>query len=577
MKADGKTETTQFRVSTLADKTDVKSPAPEIAVKIEDVQPVTSDEAADPVPPGTPGSRAALSFTLQGAMMGRHDKTLFLGENTDFGMTGLATLQFLPGTPPEKKTGLEASAKHDGAQLELKFQNKVFRFPIKQHDQSEHDLEGVPGWKVRLVGYFPNFRMQDGKPTTIDDEPKNPAVCFELIGPDAKGVKVEDPHAEQGIDQELGVMKPSREVFFVFMKQNQVMARAVHGEPTKAQAKLSVALSAEESPIESANGLAVYLGDDGKLRYLLKSRKTGESTGTLELEKPLAVGWAPGAQFVVHELVTSARRKIVFTPHPEMKSKDMESVNLGLKCRVSLANGSAPEQELWIGQTTVENASRVPQEVSIGGKKVGFEFVNKTVVLPFTVALKKFNAPLTEGTNDFASFESILSFDERKDTVWLKSDSPSAKQLGSSVVTGAVTGTDEGKMHMTGAFGNEMEIDVNDVERTDIQTQKISMNRPTIFPITALAPFLGTSYKFSQASHHMPTDPTYSGVQVLRDPGWLLKWVGCVLICAGIFTMFYVIPYFRQSQKKGAVPAPAVAAVPAAAESKKKLRAAQRA
>jgi hypothetical protein len=77
-------------------------------------------------------------------------------------------------------------------------------------------------------------------------------------------------------------------------------------------------------------------------------------------------------------------------------------------------------------------------------------------------------------------------------------------------------------------------------------THKIFMNYPTIYPVTWYAPWTGTSYKFSQANHKMPVNPDYSGVQVLRDPGWMPKWVGCIMICFGIFTMFYLKPYFNR-------------------------------
>jgi hypothetical protein len=90
--------------------------------------------------------------------------------------------------------------------------------------------------------------------------------------------------------------------------------------------------------------------------------------------------------------------------------------------------------------------------------------------------------------------------------------------------------------------------------------QTISMNRPCTFPMTWYGPWMGVCYKFSQASHHIipgdpkNSDPNYSGVQVLRDPGWLLKWVGCVMICFGIFTMFYLRPYFTYRPKAIALP-----------------------
>ena len=63
------------------------------------------------------------------------------------------------------------------------------------------------------------------------------------------------------------------------------------------------------------------------------------------------------------------------------------------------------------------------------------------------------------------------------------------------------------------------------------RTHKISMNRPTTFPETWYGPWTGVNYKFSQAG--MDADMLdYSGVQVLRDPGWAPKWIGCLMICS---------------------------------------------
>jgi hypothetical protein len=36
-------------------------------------------------------------------------------------------------------------------------------------------------------------------------------------------------------------------------------------------------------------------------------------------------------------------------------------------------------------------------------------------------------------------------------------------------------------------------------------------------------------------------------VQILRDPGWLLKWIGSLLVVIGVFMMFYLQPYRKQT------------------------------
>ncbi|NJK92914.1 MAG: cytochrome c biogenesis protein ResB [Blastochloris sp.] len=67
------------------------------------------------------------------------------------------------------------------------------------------------------------------------------------------------------------------------------------------------------------------------------------------------------------------------------------------------------------------------------------------------------------------------------------------------------------------------------------------MNEPMNYPDALWRSFTGFTYKMSQASWN-PENLQQSSVQILRDPGWLLKWVGCLIICLGIFSLFYLRP-----------------------------------
>jgi len=63
------------------------------------------------------------------------------------------------------------------------------------------------------------------------------------------------------------------------------------------------------------------------------------------------------------------------------------------------------------------------------------------------------------------------------------------------------------------------------------------------------------TYKMSQASWN-PDNLGQSTVQILRDPGWLLKWIGSLLIVAGVFMMFYLQPYRKQTVGEQILPSP---------------------
>lgn len=543
---DGQTTEREFNASTFGEPMRLRSPSPEYNIVVEDMAMVTAETIANPVPPGTADARAAISFTLQGAMMGKHDKTMFVGERTDFGMRGMVTVAVLKGEPPAEK-----KSEGPDAEIQLEFRGKKFTVPVRQNENKEFPLEGLDGWKVNIVGYYPNFKMQGKAPISDGNQPLNPCVLFELIGPEVKGVTIKSTHDGEDIVQE-DKLKPSLERIFIFAKEDQLLAIPKHGEPSGAKAHLNVLNNGSDSLIETANGLLLYAGDDGKIRYYLKSRQKGVEIGTAEQDKPLPVHWAPGAQVVINEVTPSAVPKRVYVPHKDMKAKDLDGVPVGVKVHVTGGKSGKDDATLWLAQTHSK------QNLDVNGKQIAFEFFNKTIELPFKVKLMDFQAPTDEGTRSFASFSSVLSFDDHKDTVWLKNGSEAAKQYG-AVLTGAIAEEKDGKIRLIveSKFGqrDEIEIDKSDVERTQNESQRISMNRPTVFPLTWYGSFTGFNYKFSQASHHITddpetNDPTYSGVQILRDPGWLLKWIGCILIVSGMITMFWIIPYMRPSKAR---------------------------
>src|SRR5260370_2806550 len=72
------------------------------------------------------------------------------------------------------------------------------------------------------------------------------------------------------------------------------------------------------------------------------------------------------------------------------------------------------------------------------------------------------------------------------------------------------------------------------------------MNNPFRFPTDWWRPWTGLTYKISQASWN-PENLNQSTVQILRDPGWLLKWIGSLLVVIGVFMMFYLQPYRKQT------------------------------
>ncbi len=113
---------------------------------------------------------------------------------------------------------------------------------------------------------------------------------------------------------------------------------------------------------------------------------------------------------------------------------------------------------------------------------------------PFTIGLESFEVPRYEGTETPANYISTVEFTETE--------------------TGAT------------------------------KTAVAKMNQPASWPGGLWANLTGINYKFSQAEWN-PRDLGETTLQVLYDPGWSLKWIGSLAVCAGIFIQFYLKPKKR--------------------------------
>jgi hypothetical protein len=109
--------------------------------------------------------------------------------------------------------------------------------------------------------------------------------------------------------------------------------------------------------------------------------------------------------------------------------------------------------------------------------------------LPFTVRLDSFEVPRDPGTDEPANFIASVTFAEEKQNLEVPA--------------------------------------------------RLQMNEPATFPPGFWPQVTGLSYKFSQAGWD-PQNLNRTTLQVLHDPGWMLKWAGSLLVVAGIFSMFYL-------------------------------------
>jgi hypothetical protein len=157
----------------------------------------------------------------------------------------------------------------------------------------------------------------------------------------------------------------------------------------------------------------------------------------------------------------------------------------GLRVRLQ-QKGETFEQWVPAGwQITVPTSSQ-PTEIAYGWK---------TIPLPIGLELTDFEVKRNEGSDSPAGFKSTLR-----------------------------VGTAEG----------------------DSATGQCWMNNPFSYPSAWWRTWTGLTFKISQASWN-PENLSQSTVQILRDPGWFFKWTGSLLIVSGVFMMFYLRPYRKQT------------------------------
>lgn len=226
-----------------------------------------------------------------------------------------------------------------------------------------------------------------------------------------------------------------------------------------------------------ANRAVIQVAPDGKLTAEIFTHGQRGAEQPLAFGQPLATGWLDWTLEAVQEL-PAAKPSFRFAPLPtDAPVPAGQSLIEGLLVRAS-RNGEETEQWVGVGWRASLRTGNFPVEVSYGWK------VHR---LPFGLVLKDFVVERNEGTDDPASFRSDLAMVLPDGTV-------------------AATGS-------------------------------CSMNEPANYPDAWWRSLTGLTYKISQASWN-PEDPTQSAVQILRDPGWLFKWVGSLILCAGLITLF---------------------------------------
>jgi hypothetical protein len=461
------------------------------------------------------GGAPALHFTISTAMMNQHlDSWLLAGDpqHGNFSM-GLANIELKRGTAPaaassstllgggsaeqgsksaevdleesifafskarDEQIGRVAKGGSTGAKVRLEqpqnrnkgrvlisLGQKEFSFDVAENLARAVAIEGTP-FTLKIHNYWPDFRIENGKPGSLSDQPNNPAVLVTIRGRGIPAVET-TPNPHGGSEMPATVGPPTM---------------PAPGQPPP-------------------NHLTLFIADDGAITYELVSRNNGKSSGKIELNKPLPTGWADW-QLSIDKVMPHAQQWVDFTP---VKSGQTSAADLpdGLRVRIQ-QNGETQEQWVpagWQVTMPIRRGTNSPSRTSADQIMIAYGW--KTVSLPIALELLDFEVKRNEGSDSPAGFKSTLR-----------------------VVTA-------------------------DAETA---TGSCSMNSPFSFPGTWWRTWTGLTYKISQASWN-PENLGQSTVQILRDPGWLLKWVGSLLVVVGVFMMFYLQPYRKQTEGEPITP-----------------------
>ncbi len=458
------------------------------------------------------GGAPALQFTISTAMMNQHLDSWLLADDPQHGnfSMGLANIELKRGIAPDSGRGdspnrpASASEIKSKSEEEVELEESIFAFSKAPEEQIGRAAKGgSTGAKVRLDpsqngskgrivilldgkensfdvaenlgrdvqingtpftlkidNYWPDFRIQDGKPSSVTDQPNNPAVLVTIRGKGAPAT--ETPQNSHGTGAEFN---------------------ATGGAPAMPQ-----------SGADTLNHLTLFVADDGAITYELASRKNGKSSGKIDINKPLRTGWADW-QLVVDKAMPHAGQWMDFTSvRAEKTSTSPAAADLpdGVRIRIQ-QSGATFEQWVPAGwQITVPTS---PNETQIA-------YGWKIVPLPIGLELLDFEVKRNEGSDSPAGFKSTLRV--------LTADGQTA-------------------------------------------TGSCWMNNPFSYPGAWWRTWTGLTYKISQASWN-PENLAQSTVQILRDPGWLLKWIGSLLVVIGVFMMFYLQPYRKQTEGEPITP-----------------------
>ena len=453
-------------------------------IELVDYAPTLS-ASLEPKPSDDPAAKPAAHIKLVSARLGQTmDRWLLADENPENNALdlGMAAVRL---RPLPKSSDAAGSAAAPGAVDATKpppgtVNEAIMVFAQKPGEQVTKPVPGTAPSGAKLA-------------LTADMNQRQLAVTW-------RGATYEfDPVADKGREEELGSgsglkirienfwpdfeMKDGKPATASDVPRNPAVLVTIFGLLPAASESESPLATSEPAPIAPGNNQAlVFVAPDGAMTYELRASATAAPVkGGLKPGESINTGWADWTLTAVESL-PRAVEFTKFAPAVEKKGPKAGMATMTEGVRVRLSKGAEVHEE-WVPGGWRVSLPTQPRPVL-------FTYGYRLEPLPIGLELMNFEVERNEGNDSPAGFKSTVRV------------------------------TDRAGQSATGyAF----------------------MNNPFNFPAGVSYTFTGLTYKVSQASWN-PENLNQSSVQILRDPGWSLKWIGSLLICSGIFMLFYLRP-----------------------------------
>src|SRR5260370_2949412 len=154
------------------------------------------------------------------------------------------------GVSAAAKAGLDPPQNGNKGRVVILLDGKENSFDVAENLGRDVQMDGTP-FTLKIDNYWPDFRIQDGKPTSVTDRPNNPAVLVSIRG---KGVPAKAPETKNP-----------------------------HGGSEMLTTGGAPPMPAPGG--EAPNHLTLFIADGGAITYELASRKKENSSGKIDMNK----------------------------------------------------------------------------------------------------------------------------------------------------------------------------------------------------------------------------------------------------------------------------------------------------